>query len=620
MLAAFGCCYRQKKDDAVAIEFSRDTDTLEGVDTSLATLRMNGSTGSTTSKPIDPDFLAPSVHHLQTTFLEYVSENGFGEDATVYDIENLSSDEPGLIRKRGLETICPIDGRIGAAYVQCLEGDDHVGVATHMISYAWGYRVEDIVETLTSFCKVKGLDPKHTYVWICCLCNNQHRVVDKGSVSFEDFRSIFNKRVRGIGNIIAMMAPWNNPAYLKRVWCVFEMFEAYSDSECTVQIAMPPKERESLIKAITEPTRQDGKNGIDELFTALAKTKVENADASRQTDKDNILRLVEDGPGCYKLNMEVNHLMREWVRETVFDAVREMEEGLVHGGDGGQEDLQKRGEIAVFVAYVASYVSASGDHAEALTLHHRALTIYEESKGDDTFEEEKARTYNNLGTEYESLGQYESALEQHEKCLAIFEKIFGTEHENTSTSYFNIGAVRRKLGDNDGALEMYNRSIAIDEKVKGTDHIDTALGYSYVGRIYMANEDFDGALEMFTKSLRIREKCRGAIHPDVAIGLGDLGLIYHMQKDYENAIKQHRRAMHISESLLGNSHPDTGSCYQNLGGALYEQSNLEEALEMCEKAKAAYFASFGANHPKTETAIAWFDIVSDAIAEKKTKT
>lgn len=625
MLAAFGCCYREKKNAPVAINFSKDTDTLleevaidfsrdtdtldEAVETSFTT---RGKIASTTgSKTIDYDFLAPSVHHLQTTFFKYVSDNGFGEDATVYDIENLRSEEPGLIRKRGLDKYCPIDGRSGAAYVQCIEGDDHVGIATHMISYAWGYKVGDIVETLVSFCKTKGLDPKRTYIWICCLCNNQHRVVDR-DVSFEEFRSIFNKRVKGIGQIIAMMAPWNNPAYLKRVWCVFEMFEAYTNSDCTVQIAMPPKERESLIKAITEPTKHDGKNGVDELFAALAKTKVENADASRQSDKDNILRLVEDGPGCYKLNMEVNHLMRTWVRETVFDAVKEMEEGLVHGG-GAQEDLSKRAEIAVFVAYVASYVSTSGDHAEALKLHQRALRIYEESKG-DTFEEERARTYNNLGTEFESLGQYESALEQHEKCLAIFEKIFGTEHENTSTSYFNIGAVRRKLGDLDGALEMYNKSIAIDEIVKGTDHIDTALGYSYVGRIYMANEDYDGALEIFMKSLRIRKNARGDMHPDVAIGLGDLGLIYHMKKDYENAIKQHRRAMQISESLLGTSHPDTGSCYQNLGGALYEQGNLEESLVMCEKAVSAYKASFGPDHPKTGTANAWLNIVNDAIA------
>jgi tetratricopeptide (TPR) repeat protein len=607
MLKAFGCCYREKVgEDLKAIEYSTNSTKKKE---SLATLKKNGSTD------IDYDFLAPSVHHLQTALLEYMREEGFDEDATVYDIENLSSKKPGIIRKKGMNSICPIDGKKGAAYVQCLDGDDDVGLATHMLSYTWGYKIGDIVQTLVAFCKVKELDPKRTYVWICSLCNNQHRVVDKGSVSFEDFHSIFNKRVRGIGQIIAMMAPWNNPAYLKRVWCVFEMFEAYSDSACTVEIAMPPKEKESLIKAITAQNSQDGKKGIDELFKTLAQTKVESSNASRKADKVNILRLVEEGPGCNKLNLEVNHLMRVWVRETVMEAVKESEASLLDVN--GKEKAGKRREIAVFIAYVASYISASGDHTEALRLHQKALDLYENAP-DDIYEEELARTYNNLGTEFESLGRYEAGLEQHLKCLAIFEEIFGTEHENTSTSYFNVGAVKRQLGDLEGALEMYQKSIAIDEKVKGKNHIDTALGYSYVGRIYMQKEDFDGALEMFEKSLRIRKFCRGDNHPDVAIGLGDVGLIYHMKKDYDKAIENHKRGLDISASLLGNNHPDTGSCYQNLGGAFYEQGNLDAALEMCKKAKEAYVASFGSDHPKSEQAQGWLDIVEGAIKDKIT--
>ena len=262
---------------------------------------------------------------------------------------------------------------------------------------------------------------------------------------------------------------------------------------------------------------------------------------------------------------------------------------------------------------LASYLSTSGDHTEALRLHQKALSLYEDAPG-DTFKEAKARTYNNLGIEFENLGQYKAALEQHTQCLAIFEEMFGTSHEKTSTSYFNVGAVKRQLGDLEGALEMYQKSIAIDEKVKGKDHIDTALGYSSVGRIYMQKKDYEEASKIFNKSLRIREKCRGNKHPDVAVGLGDVGLIYHIRGDYDEAIMSHQRALDISESMLGNTHPQTGSCYQNLGGSFYEQGNWEAALDMCQKAKAAYVTSFGADHPKSVTANAWLDFVEVAIA------
>jgi len=163
------------------------------------------------------DFLAPSVYHLETCFLEEIKQSGLGEDATLYDIENLRGKTPGIIRKKGMDVKCPIDGDIGAAYVHCIKGKDHVGTATHMLSYAWSYKFKDIVDTLVSHCEENKLDKKRTYIWMCALCNNQHRVIDR-EVPFEEFHDVFQKRVKGIGNILAMMTPWNDPAYLKRVW------------------------------------------------------------------------------------------------------------------------------------------------------------------------------------------------------------------------------------------------------------------------------------------------------------------------------------------------------------------------------------------------------------------
>lgn len=90
-----------------------------------------------TQKEIDYyDFLAPSVYHLQSIFLPSIqTEQGLSiDDATIYDIEDLSNvDTPGLIRRKGIDVTCPIDGKVGCAYVHTLEGKDHVGTATHML-------------------------------------------------------------------------------------------------------------------------------------------------------------------------------------------------------------------------------------------------------------------------------------------------------------------------------------------------------------------------------------------------------------------------------------------------------------------------------------------------------
>ncbi|CAE7191373.1 unnamed protein product, partial [Symbiodinium microadriaticum] len=126
-----------------------------------------------------------------------------------------------------------------AAYVDCLQGADEAASASFMLSYTWGYKMGDIMDTLTQYCRDANLDPKRTYTWMCCFCINQHRVKETEAagetVPFEEFKKAFGDRVKGIGKIVAMMAPWKDPFYIKRVWCDFEMYTATSEKQATVQ-------------------------------------------------------------------------------------------------------------------------------------------------------------------------------------------------------------------------------------------------------------------------------------------------------------------------------------------------------------------------------------------------
>jgi len=82
-----------------------------------------------------------------------------------------------VIRSKGINVVSPVDDKIGASYVHCREGEDQRDTADYMLSYFWGYTIDDIVDALVTFCESRKLDVKRTYVWICCLCVNQHRVV-----------------------------------------------------------------------------------------------------------------------------------------------------------------------------------------------------------------------------------------------------------------------------------------------------------------------------------------------------------------------------------------------------------------------------------------------------------
>ena len=172
----------------------------------------------------NPQFLGVSVYHLSEHFIQNVSSTpGLTKASKFHEIEDLDK-ETGFVRQKGESVICPLDGRMGAAYVHCLQGADHVGMATHMLSWTWVYSVTEVVDTLAGYCETNKIDPKRTYVWMCCLCLNQHRIVEGnnnsgiGSISSVDFGTEFQIRVIGIGRVLVMMRPWGDPSNLKRIW------------------------------------------------------------------------------------------------------------------------------------------------------------------------------------------------------------------------------------------------------------------------------------------------------------------------------------------------------------------------------------------------------------------
>lgn len=70
-----------------------------------------------------------SVYYLQTVLPQEMKDAGIDyETATIYDLEDLRSKKYGLIRRKSANTICPRDGKLGAAYVNTIEQHpDHVG-------------------------------------------------------------------------------------------------------------------------------------------------------------------------------------------------------------------------------------------------------------------------------------------------------------------------------------------------------------------------------------------------------------------------------------------------------------------------------------------------------------
>ena len=69
-----------------------------------------------------------------------------------------------------------------------------------------------------------------------------------------------------------------------------------------------------------------------------------------------------------------------------------------------------------------------------------------------------AKSYNNLASVYDSLGEYNQAKELQEKALMLCKKIFGEDHANVATSYNNLASVYNRLGEYNQAKELLEKA------------------------------------------------------------------------------------------------------------------------------------------------------------------
>jgi len=484
------------------------------------------------------DVVGVSVHWLKFGFLDEVRKSGFRESATIYEIEDLSKIKHGIIRKKGARIACPIDGKLGAAYIDCIHGKDCIGPANIMLSYSWGNTVGEIIHTLDDFCQRNRVDPRRTYVWICCLCYNQHRVADNKQKGIEvplngnGARDIHLERIKSIGHTVALMSPWTNPVALSRTSCMFELHTSHESEHCRLTFAMPPREKKDMVETLDR---------ADLLYEALARTKIQDLKTSKSTDKTSILDYVNREYGLKIFNNCLNQLLRHWIREEILEAlkayegiggaplhsrtisafkswvqdVKTLKNGcglgeLLQSCEGGVNTYSFDADYANLCSKVGSTLARNGENDEAINLFRKTLAIDEEALG--AYHPDSAATLNNLGAMLEVKGDYDGALVEYRKALAIDKKVFGEYHPHTATSRQNIGAALCDMGNYEGALEEYYKALNIREDVLGVDHPDTAIARNNIGSALYRKEDYSGALLEFHKALKTCEKLLGKDH------------------------------------------------------------------------------------------------------------
>jgi len=552
-----------------------------------------------------------SVYYLKNIFLKNIVEvHGMPLSSKIYQLENLQTDECGVIRKKGEGISCPHDGEVGAAFVDCLSDIDHVGLANLMLSYSWGYTIGDIVETMVEFSKQKKLDPKRTYVYICCLCINQFRVRDtirsNTEVPFSKFQENFRNCVIGIGYVVAMMQPWNEALYLKRVWCIFEAFTASRDENCKLEIVMPAREKKAMVDALND---DDYNQAVDTLSKVLVATKVENAEATMETDRKNILEMVKSHYSGYDaFNNEVNELVRKWMKESLTEAIDrcESQSGV---DSSSNEELAK---LCLNLGYL--FGLSLGELPKAIELTEKALEISITVNGeDDNF---SATCYDRYGECLSDAGRYDEAIEKLEKSIQISERINEEETKTLATAYDNIGNVFSRKDQYDDALQNQQKSLDIRTKILKENHPNIATSHNNIAAVLKATGNLDGALESFQKALEIYKIAYGNDHPYVATVSTNIAIIYCDKNMYEKSLEFYNMALEIQKKVLGDDNVTTALTYSNIGFTLCQKGDYNGALEYCNMALEIEKKVLGKDHTQTTTTRYWRDYATQKLKVK----
>ena len=240
-----------------------------------------------------------------------------------------------------------------------------------------------------------------------------------------------------------------------------------------------------------------------------------------------------------------------------------------------------------------------GQYNEAKEYYEKALVIKKKIYGEE--HASVAASYNNLGNVYRDLGQYNEAKEYHKKALVIKKKIYGEEHASVAASYNNLGTVYHDLGQYNEAKEYYEKALVIKKKIYGEEHASVAASYNNLGTVYRDLGQYNEAKEYHEKAVVIMKKIYSEEHADVAASYNNLGTVYGDLGQYNEAKEYHEKALVIKKKIYGEEHASVAGSYNNLGNVYHDLGQYNEAKEYHKKALVIRKKIYGEEHADVAT-------------------
>jgi serine/threonine protein kinase len=253
----------------------------------------------------------------------------------------------------------------------------------------------------------------------------------------------------------------------------------------------------------------------------------------------------------------------------------------------------------------------------------------------------KARLFNQLGTTYRRLGEYEKAESIKTECLEFCRDALGPDHNLTITVMIDLGILLSyderfqeaetlfrdalNLGlknfEEDNELVIYAKEQLADILIRKAAYSeaktllqealsvirgDEKLQYKFgpkvllnLGNILLQEEDFSGAEKIFLELLRDYEKKEDTKNPNYIAAKGSVARAYLEQRKFEEGLRYLQEGLEMSTEVNGERHRTTLAMLINFGMALSELGQYEKALIYTERGYEVFKEIFGERAPDT---------------------
>ena len=161
--------------------------------------------------------------------------------------------------------------------------------------------------------------------------------------------------------------------------------------------------------------------------------------------------------------------------------------------------------------------------------------------------------YNNRGSSYYNLKQYERAIQDYDKAIEL--------DFNYADVYFNRGLSYHELKQYEQAIQDYDKAIKLD--------LNDAATYCSRGNSYYKLMQYERAIQDYDKAIEL--------DPNDAFAYNNRGLSYHDLKQYERAIQDYNKAIELDSGYI--------QAYRNR--AITYRKHKKYALAEADEAKAA---------------------------------